>query len=138
MHRKIRFKIGERVNGFTFDGKRILGTYRGVKNSFGALIFGIEVGSFDHPSMWTCSTLTLERADLKTSKTRTAKIQLKFKPGDACTGQTKEGLLVTGYYMNSEGQFAWIRGWSQGVSKFMPKQAHKVIAGSMRHGLELE
>lgn len=138
MHRKIRFKIGERVNGFTLDNKRILGTYRGVKNSFGALIFGIEVGSFEHPTLWTCSTLTLERADLRTQKEPKSKTQTRVKAGDPCTGQTKSGQVITGYYMNSEGQHAWIRGWAQGVSKFMPKEAHKVIAGSIRYGLALE
>lgn len=132
MHRKIRFQNNERVNGFTFDNKRILGQYRGVRNSFGAWIFGIEVGSFEHPKMWTCSTLTLERAPLKAPKQRKSTSQSKIKAGDPCTGYTKDNQLITGFFMNSEGSKAWIRGWSEGISKFMPKQAYKVLAGTIR------
>lgn len=90
MHRKYRFKIGDRVNGFSFSKKRILGEYRGVRGSFGCWVYGIEVGSFDQPSLHVCQTLSLEKVVDPVEKTKLSMIQDKPKHRDLCTGLTKD------------------------------------------------
>jgi hypothetical protein len=130
MHRKIRFKNGERVNGLSVSGKKILGEYRGTRASYGAYVFGIEVGRFTPAEMHVCHTLTLERAPLP--KTDTPK-KVKFKTGDLCIGLTKDGHKIIGSYMNSEGKFAWIRGQKgSDITKLELKSAFKVLTKTLQ------
>ncbi len=60
----------------------------------------------------------------------------KFIVGDLCLGVTRLGQNVSGFYMNSEGKHAWIKGWYENISKFEPKTAIKVLANSLRKPVE--
>ena len=97
MHRKIRFHQGDRVNALSLTGKKVFGVYRGVRASYGAYVYGLEVGSTE-PSLHICNTLTLERV-----KPEAPPKKVRVKAGDPCTGRTQNAESITGFYMNSEG-----------------------------------
>jgi hypothetical protein len=124
MLRKKRFRKGQRVNALSLQGKPILGEYRGMAGSFGAFVFGIEAGSFEPASMHKCMTLTME-AVLPTLPRRPKPVKLAV--GEACKSLTKDAVPVQGFFMYLDGQYAWIKGWPEGVSKFEPQQAIKVL-----------
>ncbi len=131
MYRKTRFYHDETVRGITLEGKKVTGLYRGVRASFGVLIFGITDGSEDPPALHSVLALSLEHVQ-KTPKALKHIVVHHLKAGDPCTGITKDGTKIVGAYMNAEGQNIWIRGWPAGANKLAPKQAYKVIKDTLR------
>jgi hypothetical protein len=127
------------VKGLSLENKTIYGQYRGPRNSFGVYVFGQEGGhsaiSDNNPSMHICLKLSLELQDQdKAPKLRTSTTAqpLSFQYLDFVQGRTSKNKLITGYYGNSEGKYAWIRGWMEGTSKLELKQSYKVLASSLR------
>ena len=126
------YKIGERLNAVSLTGKRILGIFRGYRNSFGVRIYGIEVGSCEPATEHICLKLSLEKVVTQAKPIRKAP-STQIQAGDPCTGLTSEDIPVTGFYMNSHSpKYRWIKGWAEGVSKFLPAQAHKVLTHTLR------
>lgn len=134
MQRKIRFRYGDRVNGFTPDGKRILGEYRGTRASFGAYVFGIEVGQVEEAKLYVCRTLDMEKAPEKLTYTQKYSTSAPaIKTGDPCKGYSRKlKKWITGFFMNPEGEYVWIKGWPEGTSRFEPKEAYKCLKTSLK------
>jgi hypothetical protein len=133
--RKAKYEMGDLVVGTSLENKRIYGEWRGPRNSFGILIFGVEEkDTKSEPSMHVCLKLTIERQDYSFGQSEDYPEIVPdqtFKHMDPVKGKTKQGEIITGFYGNSEGKHAWIRGWAQGVSRFQPKQSHKVLANTL-------
>lgn len=130
MHRKIRFRQGDRVNGISLSGKSILGVYRGVRASFGVYVYGLEVGGSTVPDMHICQALTLKKIPSIVNKK--GRLKTRPAPGNTYSGRTKNGDLITGLYMNSDGDKVWIRGWKEGEDRTLPKQAYKVLTNTLQ------
>lgn len=130
MQNKKRFKIGARVNGFTFDNKRCFGVYRGVRPSFGVWIFGILEGSFEPAALHVCQSLTLESPPEPKIK-RVVGRPAKFKYKDEVKGLSTKGERCAGFYSDAKSPFAWIKGWLEGQSRFDPPTSIKVIFKSL-------
>lgn len=132
MAKYLQLKLGHRYNGLTFDNKRIMGTYRGSRHSFGVYIYGIEVGQVQEPKLYVCRKLSLEPVDPPKPKGKAPK---EFTLGQPYNGLTKDGKQASGYYQNADGNYIWIRGWLDTTSKFEPKQSIKILRASVRKGL---
>lgn len=125
MIRNNRFRQGERVNGISLAGKKVLGEYRGVRASFGAYVYGLEEGCTEL-KLHTCLVLTLKRAPIEKHESP------KLKTGDLCSGITKKGLKIHGKFMNREGQYCWIKGWPEGTNRLDDTpQAFKVLTQTL-------
>lgn len=133
--RKAKFEIGDLVVGTSLENKTIYGEWRGPRNSFGILVFGTEAGRPESkPSMHVCLKLTIERQECIFDQPQDYPPIIPgqtFKHLDPVKGKTSRGEIISGFYGNSEGKYAWIRGWSEGVSKFQPKRSYKVLANTL-------
>lgn len=132
MSEKVRFKIGQVVIANSFAGPKIKGIFRGKNISFGALVWGSPINSDDTPSLWKCAALSIEPVKSpKPYETRGAKPNLK--QGDPCTSFTSNHVKISGFFVQYEGQYAWIRGWPEGRSRFESPEAFRVLRESLRH-----
>lgn len=132
MYRKARFVYGQRVTGQSTCGKTIIGTYRGVRSSFGMLILGLEVGTSGTPKLWPCLSLTVQAINPKAQSPARFLKPIKLVSGDSCRGVTKNGKKIVGIYMQKELEFAWIRGWEADSNRLAPQQAYKVLFSSLQ------
>lgn len=128
------FKIGQLVRSKSFFNLFIEGEYRGSANSYGCYIWGKPIGSTDAPALHKCYRLMLEKVNTTQKHKRAA----KFSDGDPCTGVNSKGESFSGFFVQSSGKDAWIRGWPAGISKFEPMQVYKVLHASLQKPLTLK
>jgi hypothetical protein len=119
------FKHNEKVSALNFDHLKIIGEYRGRANVKGCYVYGLPEKSFDEPSLHLCITLTLESLT-PPPEARKRVLKSPYSAGDPCSGLTSKNLKISGFFQQKEGQFAWIKGWPEGTSKFEPMQTYKV------------
>lgn len=113
---------------YTFSGKKIIGEYRQPRNTYGAYVYGLEWGKCEPPQLYICLTLNMEKLDA-TKLPKTAPPKLKYP--DPCTGQTKSGIKVVGFFMNKEGKYSWIKGRPEGASRLTASLAYKVLTDTL-------
>ncbi len=129
MHRKIRFRQNERVNAISLTGKKVIGVYRGVRPSYGVYVYGLEIGGSTEQALHVCAALTLKRVETNINKK--GNLNHRPKAGDPYKGRTKEGDLITGFFMNSAAKYVWLSGWKEGTDRLQPKQAYKVLTNTL-------
>lgn len=118
------------MSGSTQSGQKIIGQYRGVRPSFGSIIFGIIEGTTTPPELFTVLTLSLKA--LEKSPTLNNSSKKDFEHGDYCSGITKDSQKVFGYYQNKIGKFVYLRGWIEHTSRLTPKEVFKVLYSSLK------
>lgn len=120
------YKIGQKISAISFEGPKIIGEYRGSRNSYGVWVFGIESDKLSSPKLWACSRMSIEVfKDLSVKPPK-----LKLCSGDLCSGLLVSGEKVSGQFMNLRGNYAFINGWASG-SRDTPARAFKVLKFSL-------
>lgn len=117
--RKAYFRQGQLVIAVDFTGREIIGEYRGRSPNFGCYIYGHPEHSDDPNQLHKCLTLTLKALNPTPKPPQiTGKGWPKFSPGEPVSAQTSRGEAVTGWFTQSDGQHAYIKGYRSGIDKF--------------------
>jgi hypothetical protein len=102
----------------------IEGIYKGMRPSYGAVVFGRPIGTNLSPEDYLCYKVTMR---INIPKPPLGALRGKIKHPDKVKGYTPEGRIAAGTYMNKEGQYAWIRGYVEGDSMLDAKHKIKVL-----------
>jgi hypothetical protein len=102
----------------------IEGTYKGMRASYGAIVFGRPVGTNLPLRNYVCFKITMQLNIPKPPLGSLTKEKRKIKHPDKVTGYTPEGKRAAGLYMNKDGQYAWIKGYVEG--DFQLDAPHKI------------
>jgi hypothetical protein len=109
-----RFRRGDPVEGYTFNGLKIIGNYVRISPSFGCIIIGIIEGVVEAPREYHVARLTLKRRKTPPTRPKKPKKQPKnrhFNAGDPVSARTKDGLMIVGeYHSYGPKPYAYIRG----------------------------
>lgn len=130
MYRIRRFKFDEKVSGNTLDGTCIIGQYKGIRASYGCLIYGLPKNKQKDPNemkaMYICLTLSVKSLEPNRKATTRKHDKHVFHAGDPCQGVTRTLEKIEGEFQNMAGDYAYVRGHVKGTNKLSPKQAFKV------------
>lgn len=119
------FRIGSRVTALDIlSSMTIEGVYKGMRASYGAIVHGKPVGADMPLQDYVCFKITMKLNIPKPPLGALTNARRKIKHPDKVTGFTPEGKRATGFYMNKEGQHAWIKGYVEG--DFMLDAPHKI------------
>lgn len=128
MRPKTYFKPGQAVIADSFDHQKIIGIFHSHSNSFGVYIKGRPVDSSEPERLHKCLKLTLKHVQEPTK----SQILPTFIKGQACSGFTPYGEKISGFFVQAEGKYAWIKGWPPGRSKFDPQETFKITRKTLK------
>lgn len=127
------FKQGTNVIGNSLNGQKIIGIYRGMRNSFGCYVYGVPEYSSEKAQMHTCYRMTLTPNLLNLKIDDSMPNPILFV-GEKCRGVTPKNQIIVGFYAGPLSKLAYLRGWPADRSHNELKETFKVVRKSIKRG----